>query len=66
MPGFYERILGQDANRPVKVFQTLEAWHLTSDFGPSVLFAHRNASPPIDKCCLRDLAVEFGVDRDLV
>ena len=66
MPGFYQRILGSDAKRLVKAFQTMDAWRLTSDFSPSVLFAERSEGAPVDKCCLRDLAVEFGVDSDLV
>lgn len=66
VPDYYECVLGSNAKRLVHVFQTLEAWHLTADFGPGVLFADRSAGGIVDKCCLRDLAVEFGVDRDLV
>ncbi|MDE0496131.1 MAG: hypothetical protein OXH86_02150 [Acidimicrobiaceae bacterium] len=66
VPDFYSRVLGEDAHRLVKVFQTVDAWLLTADFGPTVLYVERGTGGIVDKCCLRDLAVEFGVDRELV
>lgn len=66
VPDFYERLLGTEARRFVKVFQTVEAWKLTADFGPTVLFADHVSGGLADKCCLRDLAVELGVEPSLV
>ncbi len=66
VPDFFDRVLGSDTHRYFQMFQTLEAWTLTSDFAPSLLFAHASDGSLIDKLCLRDLAVEWGADPALV
>ena len=66
IPNFFDRLLGAEAGRFIAVFQTVEAWELTADFSPSVLYAEASDGRLVDKLCLRDLAVELGVEPDLV
>lgn len=66
IPDFFDRLLGDDARRFCEVFQTEEAWHMTADFAPEVLYSTGPNGELVDKVCLRDLAVELGVDHSLV
>lgn len=65
IPDFYERLLGDDHNRFVMLFQTGEAWELSQMVSPMALWAERNGEV-YDKFALRLAAERLGVAPELV
>lgn len=62
VPDFFHLLLQDEVARFFEVYQTVEAWKLTADFAPEILYAQTNTGELVDKQCIRDLAIELGVD----
>lgn len=64
VPDFFTKVLGQDSQDFIKVFQTVDFWDFTARLGPTNLFDLK-LNGWIDKACLRDLAFLLGVPDEL-
>lgn len=60
IPDFYERILGEEAERIIHFFRSQAAWEITNIYSPQVIYEERKGII-FDKAPLRRAATSFNV-----